>query len=94
VIEPHPPDDLSDVAGEARQREAGVEPRRVPGHLPLFQDNDRPAAARQFVRDRQTGEAGPHDAGVDIEIAGERSPRRDRHHRFGIPAWRIGLPRG
>ena len=94
LIEADALDDLLHVAGEAWQHEAGVAARRVPGDAATLQHHHRPAAARQLARRGEAGEAGADHADVDVDIGGQRPALGRGHHRFGVPARRIGRPFG
>ena len=57
---------------EARQHEAAVAARRVPGDPLGLQHRDRPAAPRHLARGREAGEPAADDADVDVELVGQR----------------------
>ena len=71
--------------GEARKHEAGVAAGSMSRNARGLDENDRPAAARDFARRRQPGEPAADDANFDVEVDVELRPFRRFHLGRRIP---------
>jgi len=76
-----PLDDRLDTLGKSRRHEAAIAARCVRRNPLRLQHRDRPAAPRNFARDREPGKSGADDAKIDVEVMAQRRPPRHRSKR-------------